>query len=104
MVIRRALFGLVLFAAVLAAAARTSAEDSAGDFAKPPYSARPWVYWYWMQANATRDGITKDLEAMAQSGIGGAYLMPIGHEGDKTLAKPPANPLSEDWWDLVVLR
>ena len=102
MVIRRALFGLVLFAVVLAVPSRTAAEDSAGDFANPPYSARPWVYWYWMQANATRDGITKDLEAMAQSGIGGAYLMPIGHEGDKTLAKPPANPLSEHWWDLVV--
>mgnify|MGYP006138207509 FL=1 len=102
MVIRRAWFGLVLFAAVLAVPSRTAAEDSAGDFANPPFSARPWVYWYWMQANATRDGITKDLEAMAQSGIGGAYLMPIGHEGDKTLAKPPANPLSEHWWDLVV--
>ena len=20
---------------------------------------KPWVYWYWMQANATRDGITQ---------------------------------------------
>ena len=69
---------MVLFAVVLAATARTAAEDSAGDFANPSFSARPWVYWYWMQANATRDGITKDLEAMAQSGIGGAYLMPIG--------------------------
>jgi len=47
-----------------------------------------------MQANATSDGITRDLEAMAETGIGGAYLMPIGHAGSKTIADPPANSLS----------
>jgi hypothetical protein len=71
-------------------------------FADPPDAARPWVYWYWMQANATSDGITRDLEAMAETGIGGAYLMPIGHAGSKTIVNPPANPLSEHWWKLVI--
>ncbi|MFZ9935673.1 MAG: glycosyl hydrolase [Luteolibacter sp.] len=71
-------------------------------FQHPPESARPWVYWYWMQANATAEGITRDLEAMAEVGIGGAYLMPVGDAGEKTLANPPANPLSEHWWSLVV--
>ncbi len=93
---------IVLLASVLVGAGAATAGDLAGSFAQPPYSARPWVYWYWMQANATREGITNDLEAMAKAGIGGAYLMPIGHHGNKTLVKPPANPLSEQWWDLVV--
>jgi hypothetical protein len=45
-------------------------------FQHPPEAARPWVYWYRMNAAVSRAGITEDLEARA--GIGGAYLMPIG--------------------------
>jgi len=71
-------------------------------FLNPGKATRPWVYWYWMEANATSDGITRDLEAMAETGIGGAFLMPIGHAGKKTISDPPANPLSEHWWKLVV--
>jgi len=76
--------------------------DLETEFLKPAEAAKPWVYWYWMRANATSDGITRDLEAMAETGIGGAYLMPIGNAGENTIADPPANPLSEDWWKLVI--
>ena len=34
-------------------------------------SSRPWVYWYWMQSAYSKEGITADLEAMKQAGIGG---------------------------------
>ena len=77
-------------------------------FANPSEESKPWVYWYWMRANATREGITRDLEAMAETGLGGAYLMPIGNSAalasreNLTLADPPADPLSDHWWDLVV--
>ena len=77
-------------------------DELADGFRDPPNAAKPWVYWYWMQANATRDGITRDLEAMAETGIGGAYLMPIGHADSKTIVDPPANPLSEHWWKLAI--
>jgi hypothetical protein len=76
--------------------------DLAGRFANPPNEARPWVYWFWMHANVTREGITRDLEDMAQVGIGGAYLMPVGDAGDKTFVDRPVNPLSDQWWGLVV--
>ncbi len=85
-----------------ATACAVEASDLEKTFQDPPDSARPWVYWYWMQANATGEGITRDLEAMAETGIGGAFLMPIGHAGSKTIADPPANPLSEPWWKLVI--
>ena len=71
-------------------------------FTNPPSSAKPWVYWYWMRANVTSDGITRDLEAMAEVGIGGAYLMSIGQANETTLVETPADSLSEPWWDLVV--
>ena len=45
---------------------------------------------------------------MAETGVGGAYLMPIGNSNalanaaPLTIAEPPANPLSEHWWKLLV--
>ena len=46
-------------------------------FLNPPESAKPWVFWYWMHGAVSKEGITADLEAMKEVGIGGAYLMPI---------------------------
>src|SRR5512136_3400395 len=46
-------------------------------FAKPPNSARPWVYWFWLNGNITREGITADLEAMKRVGIGGVLIMEV---------------------------
>lgn len=36
-------------------------------FMHPPASARPWVYWFWLNGNVTREGITADLEAMRRA-------------------------------------
>lgn len=47
------------------------------DFASPPASARPWVYWFWLNGNITPEGITADLEAMQRVGIGGALIMEV---------------------------
>ncbi len=44
-------------------------------FASPPASARPWVYWFWLNSNITKNGITADLEAMRRVGIGGVLIM-----------------------------
>jgi hypothetical protein len=40
-------------------------------FLNPPASAKPRVWWHWMNGNITRDGIQKDLEWMNRIGIGG---------------------------------
>lgn len=40
-------------------------------FHEPPASARPRVWWHWMNGNVTTDGIAKDLEWMKRIGIGG---------------------------------
>ena len=41
------------------------------EFTDPPASAKPRVWWHWMNGNVTADGIRKDLLWMHQSGIGG---------------------------------
>jgi len=61
---------------ILAGAAR-GADDLAKSFVKPPDSARPWVYWFWLNSNITRGGITADLEAMKRVGIGGVLIMEV---------------------------
>src|SRR5215467_7124377 len=40
-------------------------------FKNPPQSAKPRVWWHWMNGNITKDGIRKDLEWMHRVGIGG---------------------------------
>ncbi len=43
-------------------------------FHSPPDSARPQTWWHWMNGNVTKEGITADLEAMKQIGLGGAEI------------------------------
>lgn len=77
-------------------------EDLQRVFASPPAETKPWVFWYWMYGNVTAEGITADLEAMADSGIQTAALFSIGESNENvTVVDPPANPLSEYWWSLV---
>lgn len=67
-------------------------------FTNPPDSVKPWVYWYWISDNNTREGVTRDLEAMAEVGIGEALIGNIGYEGMQY-----GNPgiLSEEWWQMI---
>ena len=40
-------------------------------FITPPESAKPRVWWHWMNGNITKEGIKADLEWMKRIGIGG---------------------------------
>lgn len=71
------------------------------NFVHPPDSAKPWVFWYWMHAAVSKEGITADLEAMKKVGIGGAYLMPIKDTTSPSLYHPVARQLSPEWWEMV---
>ncbi len=67
------------------------------EFQDTPPAYKPWVYWYWIDENISREGITKDLEAMARVGIGKAligHVSPGGQRGDVRI-------LSEAWWKIV---
>ena len=92
-VLRTALPLLLLCAAATAAPAPA---DLAAQFSAPPASARPWVYWFWIDGNITREGITADLEAMARVGIGGVLIMEVA-QGTPTGPVPFASP---QWRDL----
>jgi len=63
------------------------------EFLQPPDTARPWVYWFIMDGNLSREGITADLEAMKEQGIGGVILMEVN------VGVPRGNVdfMSEEW-------
>ena len=89
-----------LFPALAAAVFRSTAtaDPLESGFAHPPAQAAPWCYYYWISDNISRDGITKDLEAMKRIGIREALI------GNIFLDNQPAGKikvLSEEWWQLV---
>ena len=72
-------------------------DDLHAGFVSLPPSARPHVWWHWMNGHVTCAGITADLEAMARAGIGGAQIFDVSDgipEGEVTFA-------SEAWYDML---
>ncbi|MDR2863715.1 MAG: hypothetical protein LBV54_07595 [Puniceicoccales bacterium] len=66
------------------------------NFVTPPESARPGVYWYFMDGNLSASGMTKDLEAMKQAGIGLVLFLEVNvgvHRGKVDF-------FSKEWRDL----
>src|SRR6185437_7862685 len=60
---------LLSFSLVTCAWAQESALEQG--FKQPPASAKPRVWWHWMNGNITKEGIKLDLEWMHRVGIGG---------------------------------
>jgi hypothetical protein len=114
---RRFAAGTRFFAAGLAAAALLIAAVFAGSsaraeeldksFVNPPDSARPRVLWMWMGSNISKDGITKDLEALKAAGFGGATMFSLSDTTTPwagVIAKSPTPEIvafTEPWWALV---
>jgi len=64
---------LSLIAGVLMSPGLVRAENLEAEFRQPPVENRLAVLWFWANA-VTKEGITRDLEAMKQAGIGRAVL------------------------------
>ena len=70
----RAVMGKVALvgAAAVSLAAFGAIDDAA--FRAPPRMFAPHVWWHWMNGNISKEGITADLEALADVGIAAATL------------------------------
>ncbi len=62
---------LAVFACGQVIPAQQVSTDLQQGFQSPPASARPRVWWHWMNGNITKEGIALDLEWMKRVGIGG---------------------------------
>jgi len=46
-------------------------------FINPPNTAKPGVYWYFMDGNMSKESIKKDLESMKKAGIGNLIFLEV---------------------------
>jgi hypothetical protein len=91
-VFRRILASFIVLPLLVPAMA-VAETPSPQSFRSPPASARPWTYWWWLNSNVTREGITRDLEEMHRQGIQGVLIFNAG--GENTPAGPKF--LSPEW-------
>lgn len=76
-------------------------------FINPPTSAKPYVWWHWMGSNFSKKGITEDLEAMKEEGIGGATIFNIcsavqeSHKPTENNPWPTQTYRSPEYWDAL---
>jgi hypothetical protein len=94
---RRQIHCVLVLCLALLASFTVAAQKWDSNFKSPPDSARPWVYWYFMDGNLTREGMTADLEAMKKAGIGGAIFLEV----DIGVPRGPVHFMSEPWQELV---
>jgi hypothetical protein len=65
-------------------------------FISPPLSAKPRVWWHWMNGNITKEGIKLDLEWMRRIGIGGVQIFDANLNTPRLIDKPLVY-MSRDW-------
>ncbi|TWT90268.1 F5/8 type C domain protein [Pseudobythopirellula maris] len=77
--------------AELAASAEPSVELKAG-WRDPPQMARTRCWWWWLNGNVTKEGITRDLEELKSKGIGGANIIDAGGANQRGHRQVPHGP------------
>ena len=101
--------GMTLLAAaqVMAATAKTDAEDPLQAFRQPSATAKPGVWWHWMGCNVSKQGITRDLEAFQAAGISAATIFGMADVCTPWAGNIPNSPndgllaFTDPWWQLV---
>jgi hypothetical protein len=84
--------GFVLAAAITALlgtwiVSAQSSDALVQSFRNPPDTAKPRVWWHWMNGNVTKEGIKADLEWMKRVGIGGFQNFDAGLDTPQIVAK-----------------
>lgn len=91
----------------LPAIAQEGGGDAERAFRDPPALSRPGVWWHWMGCNVSREGITRDLEALKEAGFGSATIFGIADTCSPWACPIPGSPtaglvaFTDPWWKLV---
>lgn len=65
-------------------------------FINPPDTARPGVYWYFMDGNTSREAMTADLESMKEAGLGYVLFLEV----NVGVPRGKVDFLSDEWQEL----
>ncbi|RVU04080.1 glycoside hydrolase [Novosphingobium umbonatum] len=85
-------------ALALSGSAFAQQADLETQFRDPPQSARPRVWWHWMNGNITKDGIAKDMAWMKSVGIGGLQNFDVNLQTPQVVEKRLAY-MTPEWKD-----
>jgi len=88
--------GVLISSILLFQGAAHAADSLEQGFESPPDSAKPQTWWHWMNGNVTKEGITADLEAMKQIGLGGAEIF----NADCGILPGPVKFNSPEWHEM----
>jgi len=66
-------------------------------FQSPPDSAKPRTWWHWVSGNVSSEGITADLQAMKDIGLGGCQLFTV----DQSKIHGDVKFMSPEWRGFV---
>jgi hypothetical protein len=89
---------LILFLFTILSCVSTPGDRLKEEFKNPPDTAKPGVYWYFMDGNLSREEMTKDLESMKEVGISNLIFLEVGIG----VPRGPVDFMSEEWQDLYV--
>ena len=93
---------LLLAGTILSSTPLMAANESLRkEFVSPPDSSRPRTWWHWIDDKVSKEGITKDLEAMKAIGLKGAHITNIWQGGLPDGSAGNACVMTPHWFDLV---
>ena len=81
----------------LRAAAIDPGDREHAAFLNPPDSARPWVYWYFMDGHLEAAAMRADLESLKSAGLGGGVYLEV----NIGIPPGPVKFMSEPWQQMV---
>lgn len=81
----------------ISSGAQDSIYGALKEFQSPEDSTRTKVWWFHGETETTREGITADLEAFKEAGVGGVvYYDQVHGKGEKAF-----DAFSPEWWEML---
>ncbi len=81
------------------ASAQVAPDPLKTGFETPPESARPQVWWHWVNGNVTQEGIRLDLEWMHRIGLGGFHAIDVNQWTPQIIVKQRLEYMTPGWQD-----
>lgn len=99
--VSRLLYVLIGLIAIVIGSCKTGNDTlSKSEFINPPASVKIHTWWHWMDGAITKQGITKDLEAMHQQGISQATILNVGLFGGRDFGVPKEIFNTPGWYEM----
>ncbi len=92
------LITIVIPSQIMKSVAQTGPSALEKSFLQPTNASKPLTWWHWMNGNVSKEGITMDLQAMKNVGLGGFHLFEVSSgipEGRVVFGSPERQALIE---------